>query len=315
MTWGQLRLQLSTAAPSVSLDLLDEWLNTRYREVLEATDWTGRKAHASIQTAAAYQSTTDTVTLTVGSAAVTGVGTTWTAGITGRGFYRPGDTVTYTATQVSGTSLTLDRPYEGNGSDADGTVLAGSAYVFMSNVYPLPSDCEAIVTVLNPVTGFPMLGMSKGELDTSAGPRTRLGDPDVYAGYDDSPETSPPVLRQIELYPPPLRARGLPLQYLRAAIGFTGSNTTASPLPFVSDSVLLSGARANIATYMKDFGQVKIYKLEFEEELARLLRVEHSQRRTKEPLRMADRFTRHRMQRAARGWATNWRGGTPGGAN
>jgi hypothetical protein len=314
MTWGQLRLQLQTSAPGISLDLLDEWLNTRYEQVLEATDWMGLKAHATIQTQAAYQSATDTVTLTVGSAAVTGVGTAWTGAITGQRFYRPGDTAIYTAAQVSGTSLTLDRPYEGNGSNAAGTVYAGSAYVLMQNVYQLPSDCRSVVTVLNPVNDLPMQAMTKDGLDASAGPRTLVNDPQCYAAYDDSPETSPPVLHQIEFYPPPLRARGCPMEYLRAALGFDGGNTSGSPLPFVSNSVLLAGVRADIQLHLKDFNAAKGYEAMYQEELARLLRVEHQQRRTKTALKMAPRFTRHRLARTDRSFGRGW-GPGQGGPN
>ena len=314
MTWGQLRLQLQTSAPAVSLDLLDEWLNTRYEQVLEATDWQGLKAHATIQTVAAYQSATDTVTLTVGSNAVTGVGTAWTSAITGLQFYRPGDTVIYTASYVTATSLLLDRGYEGNGSDAPGTVYAGSAYVTMQNVYALPSDCSSIVTVLNPVSGLPMQGMTKDGLDASVGPRTTVNDPGIYAAYDDSAETNPPVLHQIEFYPPPLRARGCDLEYRRAALGFDGGNTSGSPLPFVSSTVLLAGARADIAIHMEKMGKAEGYELAFNVELARLLRVEHTQRRVKTAMKMASRFVRHRLARVDRGYGRGW-GPGQGGPN
>lgn len=301
MTWGQLRLQLQTTAPGVSLDLLDEFLNTRYEQALEATDWTGLKAHATIQTQAAYQSGTDSVTVTVGSTTVTGSGTAWTSAITGQRFYKPGDMVIYTATYVSGTSLTLDRAYEGNGTEASGTVHAASAYVFMQHIYALPSDCRSIVTVLNPITGLPMADFSKDQLDASSGRRTLVADPTSWAEYDDSAETSPPVLHQIEFYPPPLRARGFALEYLRAALGFDGGNTSGSPLPFLSSSLLLYGVRADIAAHLEKLAQAAMYERKFQEELARLLRVEHMQRRVKTPVRMAEKYTRHRMARATRG--------------
>jgi hypothetical protein len=301
MTWGQLRLQLQTSAPEISLDLLDEWLNTRYESVLEATDWIGLKNHAAIQTQAAYQSSTDTVTVTVGSTAVTGLGTAWAAGITGRRFYIPGDTVIYTATYLSGTSLTLDRPYEDKGSAAAGTVYAASAYVFMTNLYALPADCRSIVSVLNPITNLPMAPFTAEGMDAIAGPRTLVGDPRAWDANDDTPETSPPVLHQIEFYPPPLRARGFALEYLRAALGFDGGNTSGSPLPFIGSSVLLHGVRADIAIHEEKLTKAEGYELKFAAELDRLLKVEHQQRRTKTALQMAPRFTRHRQARADRG--------------
>jgi hypothetical protein len=126
MTWGQLRLQLQIGVPGVSLDLLDEWLNSRYQQVLEATDWMGLIGHATLATVAAYQSGTDSVTLTVGSATVTGAGTAWTSGPAGLRFYCPGDEAIYTVDAVGGAgTLTLDRGYEGLGIDPAGTVYTG----------------------------------------------------------------------------------------------------------------------------------------------------------------------------------------------
>jgi len=312
-TWGQLRFILQTGAPDVSLDLLDSYLNTRYTSVLEATDWTGLKAHATVQTVAAYQSIAgaDTVTFTVGSNAVAGVGTAWTNAITGQNVYRPGDTAIYVATYVGAAALTLDRPYEGLGSDPAATVYAASPYVFMQNVYALPADCNAIVTVLSPYTNRPMDGMTKAELDATSGPRTFVGLPMTYAEYDDSAEPAPPaatpgVLHQIEFYPPPLWSRGFALQYVRNPYPFDGTNTSRSPLPFVTDKVLLEGARADIAT-----GSEAIrYEASFSRELDRMLLVEHAQRRVKAPVQMANRFVRHRMARVCRGYS-----GAPGMPN
>ena len=243
------------------------------------------------------------MTLTVGQSGVTGVGTAWTAAINGLKLYRPGDSVIYTVTYVGSTALALDRAYEGNGIDAAGTVYAGAAYVLMQNVYALPADCRSIVTILDPVTGCPLTPFSKDQLDVSCGPRTMVNDPTSYAPYDDSSEANPPVLHQVEFFPPPLHARGLALEYLRAAFGFDGSNTTAAPLPWVSASVLLYGCRADVAAYLATQGEnagphlatAKMYEAKFQEELARLLRVEHQQRRLKVKIEMHQRFTRHRL--------------------
>jgi hypothetical protein len=308
-----MRLVLQTQAPEISLDLIDSWLNERYEAVLESTDWIGLKGHATIQSQAAYQSVTDTVTATVGSNAIAGLTTAWTSAITGQKFYIPGDTATYLATYVGATSLTLDRPYEGNGSDPAGTVYTKSPYVFMQNIYTLPPDCSSVVTVLDPITELPLVPFTKDGLDQSVGARTLVGYPQSWAQYDDSPETSPPQLHQIELYPPPLYARGFPLEYRRVALGFDGGNTAGTPLLFVSNSVLLNGARAQIQLHLKDYKAAAEYAAAYVVDLNALLLVEHTQRRVKAALKMADRFTRHRMQRAARGLVSAWRGGTLGG--
>jgi hypothetical protein len=305
MTWGQLRFQLlqtpaGTVAPS--LDLLDAWLNGRYEQVLEAGDWTGIRARTTLETQAAYQSTTDTVTLTAGSTTVTGAGTVWTtAGTVGQGFYRPGDTALYTVVAwSSATSFSLDRPYEG------GTTI-GAGYVLMRNMYPLPFECKAVEAILDPATGFPLKQFTQAELDQAAGIRTLVGDPECWAEIEDSIETpSGATVHVIELYPPPRVARGYTVEYLRAAYGFNGTNLAQSPLPFVSQAVLLAGVRADIALWHGKMAQAQGYEAQFEAELHRLLMVEHTERRAKPSLRMAARFTRHRMARVTRGYANNW---------
>jgi hypothetical protein len=316
MTWGQLRMQLQTAAPGVSLDLLDEFLNGRYEQVLEASDWQGLKYHYTIETEAAYQSSSDTVTLTVGSATVTGSGTNWTSTQLGNipRFYRPGDTVIYTATYVSSTELTLDRPYEGVSGDEPGDVYSGAPYVLMQNVYALPSDARSIVSILDPITQWPLVQMTKDQLDASAGQRTLVEQPAYYAPYDDSNESNPPVIHQVELYPPPLYAQGFVTEYIHSATAFDGGNTSGSPLPWVSNTVLLMGCRADIAAYLAGqsanpapyLAQAKYYQAQFDVELAKILRLEHWQKRAKVPMKMAPRFTRHRMARAMRGFNRVW---------
>lgn len=312
MTWGQLRLLLTGS--EVSEDQIDGWLNTRYEKILSKTDWKGIEGNAIIQTQAAYQSAADSVTFTVGSATVAGSGTAWTSAITGQKIYRPGDTVTYTATYNGAAALTLDRPYEGNGSAAPGTVFAAAPYVFMQNIYRLPADCETVTDIMNPGDGLPMEGMTKAELDAAAGERTHIDNPAIYAIYADTPEISPPVLHQVEFYPPPRYARGFPLIYRRTATGFDGVSTNLAPLPFVTSDALLSGVRADIATHLKELGQAMKYESDFDKAIADMLRVEHQQRRAKPKLQMAPRFTRHRWARAQRGFNNNW-GPGQGGPN
>ena len=325
MTWGVLRFQLAQALPGVSLDLLDEWLNCRYETVLESTDWTGRKAHAMVQTVAAHQSSTDTVTFTTGSAIVTGLGTGWTSAATvGLWIFRPGDSVIYQVVAWNSTTeIIIDRPYEGVGTEPTGTAYPASAYVIMQHIYPLPSDLGSIVECVSPTTQFPMAVFTKSEMDASAGCRTLVDDPDSYALCDDSSENAAPVLHQIEFYPPPRYARGIAIEYLRSANGFDGSNTGSGPLPFISNSVLLYGCRADGYAYLAGktdapgdkstyLQLAKMHEAKFGEELARLLRVEHQQRRKMTPVKLASRFTRHRMARASRTMNSTWGRGAGG---
>ena len=301
MTFGQIRLNLLTTNPGIPLDLLDEWIDSRYFSVLQATDWIGLKGHTTLETTAAYQSGADTVTATVGQTAIAGLGTAWAAGQTGLIFYIPGDVAVYTITFVSPTQITLDRPYEGRGGAPVGEVYAASPYVIVQDIYPMPTDCGSVVTILNP-GGYPLQPFTKDALDRSAGTRARLGYPGAWAEYDDSPPTAPPVVHRIQLSPPPVHAVGFSVEYLRVAQGFDGRTLTASPLPWVTPTVILAGVRADIAMFEEKLPRAMGYEAQFGRELARMLLVEHSQRRVKAAMSMAGRFTRHRMERAMRGY-------------
>ena len=133
-----------------------------------------------------------------------------------------GNGCTINITAVSMISLTLDRPYEGNGVDPQGTGYLAYPYVYMQNVYTLPIDVSTVTSILDPVTGIPLTPFSKDNLDESVGPRTLVQNPNGWAIYDDTNETAPPTQHQVELYPPPLYARGFPVEYTHAAIGFDG---------------------------------------------------------------------------------------------
>jgi hypothetical protein len=178
----------------------------------------------------------------------------------------------------------------------------------MQNVYALPSDCSSVTAILNPIDGMPLEQMSQAVFDESVGPRTLVEDVEIFCVYDDSTETSPPVLHQVEFYPPPKYARGFPVNYRRAALGFDGGNTSGSPLPFVTDLALLAGGRADIATHLEKLPLAAKYELEFAAALGDMLRVEHQQRRKAQIVRMAPRFVRHRVARALRGRRTGFTG-------
>jgi hypothetical protein len=307
---------LQTSAPGVSLDLLDEWLNECYRAILNKTDWTGLRSHGVIQTLAAYQSLpAESVTLTVGSPVVDGVGTAWNAAMVNRLFYRPGDNSQYVVQSITAaTQLSLGRPYEGTGYDAPGVVYAGAAYVMMTDVYALPADCAQPSQILNPVNELPLEEMTKGGMDASRGTRSTVSDPGAWAIYDDTPETSPPVLHQVQFYPPPLRSRGYGLEYFRNPNFFTGSNTSASPLPFVTDAAIVECARAKIAVHLGDMTKAAAYTVSAGAELADMLRVEHQQNRKATSFKMESRFTRHRLARVDRSYGRGW-GPGQGGPN
>ncbi len=320
MTWGQLRLQTQITAPGVPHDLLDEWLTARYEQILNHTKWKGLRGHAIVETTPAYVSSTDTVTVTTGSATMTGLGTTWTSALIGEYVFLSGDTEYYQITAVgSGTSLTLDRPYELPFEESPGTVKSGCGYTIFQHIYALPADCKFVEEIEDPLTGYPLQRMTKDDLDASAGPRNYVDDPGVYAEYDDTSEATPPVNHQLEFYPPPEYQRGYRIRYERTPNAFTGSNTSSSPLPFIEITALLSGVRADACAYLAGRGSasyaplVALYEGKFERSLLRMVK-QDLLREPYQKLEVATRFVRHRLERVQRGFGRLW-GSGQGGPN
>ncbi len=296
MTWGQLRMQVQQTLPGLTLDKCDEYLNTTYARVLDHRKWLGLEETAYVETAAPYQSTTDTVTLTQGSNAVTGVGTSWTSALTGLKFQTQQTGAIYTFTVLTATTATLDRPYEGTGG-------SGLAYWLLTLRYPLPTDCKRVIDVLSADDGYPLADLSTRSLDGAVGWRDVVGMPAVY-NVRPSPEAlDGGTTWQIEFYPIAQYAKGYLVRYERSTSAFNGTNTASSPLPFVSDQVLLSGARAKAYADAGRRGeynsQIAFQERLFADELNTMAKADRRKGNTR-PFRVPDRFTRHRLERMLR---------------
>jgi hypothetical protein len=288
-TFGQLRLTLQQSLPGLSLDLIDEFLNTRYSYILEHMRWQGLEQTAYIETVATYFSSTDTVSVTQGSTAVVGVGTSWTSALTGQKFRVVDDGPFYVFTYVSATSATLDRAYE------DSTE-SGMGYQIFTNTYALPTYCKAVLSIESADDGFRLTELTEMEMGDSVGFRDSAGNPAVYA--IDVTQASG-TLETVELFPYPCQAKGYPIRYLAMAPGFTGSNTGNSPLPFVSDGSILAGVRADGWAELGNVEKVAFYESKFAKELAQMVKAEML-RKPKVRLKPDRSTTRHRIARLLR---------------
>lgn len=292
LTWGQLRLNLQQTRPGISLDLVDEFLNTRYARVLDHTRWLALEGTAYVQTAAPYRSTTDTVAVTSGSANVTGTGTTWSTALNGQKFQVVSDGPLYTFTYVSATTATLDRPYEG-------TTGTGFGYSIFTNIYPLPGDFKEVLDQESADDGFPLELLSDQQFSDSIGFVDAIGIPSVARITISPTLLDGGTTWQMEFYPIPAAAKGYPLRYYRTAAAFDGSNTSATSLPFVSDGVLLAGCRADIWADDGNEMKTRFYEAKFQDELAVMLRADR-RKRPPERLMPSKRLTRHRIARVLR---------------
>lgn len=293
-TWGQIRLLLQQFAPGVSLDAIDAAINARYGLILSLLEWKGLEKSATIESVAAI--TAGTCTVTQGSAAVQGQATNWTSAITGMQLLIPGNSQLYTATFVDASDLTLDRPFEGETSFAGG-------YTLLQSIYALPADCRTLRVITSPVTGLQLDEWTESEFADLVGFPDMVATATMYKPVTDlvDPATGYVTAQRIQLYPLPTLAQGYPIVYEQIAAGFDGVNTSAAPLPFVSDAALLAGAKAHLLADAKDYAGAEALEAVFQKHLTGMLHVE-DRKRVARAMRMAPIYTRHRTARILRGF-------------
>jgi hypothetical protein len=283
-TFGQIRLRLSKLPHGAGVDpvVLDGFINGRYREILDKFPWTRLVKTSQISTVAVYE--TGTVAATNGSTAVTGTGTTWTALMTGRRFRVSGSSEFYTFTRTSNTTGTLDRAYEADDDSA-------ASYRIFQNIATLPADLRVLESVSVPYANRDLDQIERERLDQLAPARLIYGEPELYAPYDD--DSTP--LPQIELYPIPNRAEGLPIRYATAKARLAA---TSDVLPvWMSEECLIVGVEADLYALSGDGAMAELKENKFQQLLNDQVRVD-VQREVPEQMRMASRFTQHRRARA-----------------
>jgi hypothetical protein len=291
-SWGQIRLLLQQfAGPGVSLDTIDEKINSRYALILSLMDWHGLEVNGMLQTLAAYN--TGTISVTQGSTAVTGTGTNWVSAMNGLQlltcFGLP-----YNVTILSNTALTLDRPFEG-------ATNATLGYWLGQVVYQLPDNCRHLSTITSPELLREIPPMDEIEFAQLEGAPITWGGPSTrYVPQPDGVNAQTgAIVKQIMLWPLPWRAQGYPLVYEQVAEGFDGVSTTDGPLPFVSPHILIAGCKADLAADAGKLDQAISFNGTFDKHFAGMVHVESSSKPYPAP-RMAGRYTRHRVLRVLR---------------
>lgn len=284
-SYGEIRFRLNKLAQAAGadLDLLDGWIEDRYREILDELQWQRLEAQGALQSVAEYN--TGTLTATAGSNAVTGAGTVWTAAMSYRIIRINNREEIYEFTRVTGTSGTLDRGYEGETG-------AGLSYRINKNVYQMPVDLRVLQEVSSAVTGGPLKKKSLGELNELFPRRSTYGNPLYYALYMDYP--SDPPVPQIELYPVPTEATMFPYRYVYDAAA--PSETSVTLMPWMRPGALIAGVQADMAALKGDFTAAGGYEARFQGLVAQMRRIEAA-RIGPQRIKTARSNIRHRVRR------------------
>lgn len=258
MTYGSLRLRLSKLAPNVDLELIDGWIQDRYTQILDQLPWKRLEGETVIQAPPSYQ--TGTLTATQGSNAIVGVGTTWTAQMTGLTIRIANAPEYYVFAFVDATHATLDRTFE----QAN---LSGATYRIDQNIFLLPISCRIVRGVRSFHPGRRIDLISPGEMNRLAPGRLTYGLPRYAAATWDS-NFNPPQM-QIEFYPIPSSPSSTgetlswPVDYIYDPADLDTFQTGFSMLPWTRPTALVNGVQADIAAHLKDYTGAEMYEAKF----------------------------------------------------
>lgn len=240
-TFGSLWKRLLVHAPSLPIPLAQEFVNTAYSRILADRHWSALRVNDDFFYPTPY--TTGTISLTQGSATVTGSSTVWTSAMVGRQLV-VGSTAPYydiIAVDTGAQTLTLDRPY-----DADN--VSGSAYIIAYVYILMPSDFQTMLVVRDPSLNWRLrINISQRLLDTWDAKRTSSGTGWVLAPATPSPVTATLGRERYELWPRPSASKLFTFTYLKRP-PLMSANSDEPVWPVRGDAVR-EGALAELALW------------------------------------------------------------------
>jgi hypothetical protein len=269
--------------PGVSLDLIEGWCNDWYAAILGELPWSRLNVQSRLLTTAPYSA--GTAAVVGGSAAIAGVGTTWVTEMSGRAFRVAGRSEFYEFTWLTATTGTLDRPYEG-------TTSATAGYSIFQNVYPLPADCRLVNDDAFSDMYGPMVRFTHGELNESDPSRIQTGTPRAWASYMDDSSTPPRM--QVEIWPIPDVAIGIPFTYVGDAAPLTDTSTILQV--WMQPTALVEGIVAKVKAHLKDYPGAQLAMLAAKSALQNM-RTSEAQGMAPAQMKLDSYYTRHRANR------------------
>ena len=250
--------------PDIDPLVAGRMLNNSYRRIIDYRSWYGLMIKGLVTVPNAY--TTGTVSVTNGSATVTGTGTAWTVSMIGQQFRCGFSFPIYTIVAVdgSGTSLTLDNSW------SDATFSSIGYQIFQNIVSPHP-NLKSVLAMVNQKQGYRLkLHVPQEVINIYDTWRTTTGWTFLLADAYPSPKGWP----QFELYPAPTFLQAFPfLGYIQPPDMVKDADF---PVVFIRADLVVTGAlhdallfRGKNSKYY-DPATAKVMKGRFDEEMAKM---------------------------------------------
>jgi len=234
-------------------------LNDVLEEICQAHNFSWLYGNLSFITVKPYE--TGTVSVTEGSATITGTDTVWVEGMVGRKFYCGGATYVV-ATFVSTTSMTLTTVYAGDSG-------SGLTYKIYQDEYSLASDVEDILAVRQENYPQRLVKRDIEFMDKYYPLRNSFGYPSMYSiiGYDSTDYI------KIAVYPIPNQARNIYYRYKKRVIEMSADNSTPI-VPLRYRWVLAKGALYITAKHLEMGGAAQDFEREYRQGIAQLIKAD-----------------------------------------
>lgn len=295
-TFGELRSDLFKLphGAGTDLELLTRFVNNCLERICRQTDYTRLDKQATLLTIAQY--TTGTVSIATGATAGTGSGTAFTSAMTGRRFRIGNLRPWYTFTYVSPTAFTIDRAFEGTDNAVD------VAFALWAALYTLPADLAQLYSIENLTLGFDLDPQDREYVDDIDAARYQMRSPEVFIPAEDTDAG----LQQIELWPAPVYAEGMSINY-RAQTPSFGVNDTSVEIPnWVSVPALFEGVQAALFRLQGDTASANTQEMIFKQ-LVDEMRGEDARKRPPAVMQTDARWARYRYRRTTRGYGAGRR--------
>lgn len=266
-TFREMAREVLANNPKVPYQLARRWVRDRYRSLCENYLWSFKLGQGQFGTSDVYA--TGTVTMTSGSTAVTGSGTTWTSAMTGRQF-KVGQFV-FNFTYVSATTGTLDRAW------LRPTTSARPYQIVTAYITPSDTDFHSFISIIDPANGWRLYqGFTSIELDQFDVQRTSSSTPRIVASRVYSSANVP----QFEIWPHPTTQSGYPYLYEKRIADLTLDADT--PPAIIRSDVIVKGALCELCRWPgtaeernpffdPTMVQYRLREAEYQSELNRLL--------------------------------------------
>jgi hypothetical protein len=160
---------------------------------------------------------------------------------------------------ISGNSVGITRSALGTSAashTSGATVTPLIPYTIFQHIYPLPSDCRLLEDEAFSGKFGPMKRTTGAQLNESDPWRETTGVPQQWASYMD--DNSTPPLMQVELWPVPEKAVGIPFTYATQDGPLTSTSTLLKV--WLQPAALIEGVTARIKAHLKDYTGAQLHQ-------------------------------------------------------